>query len=220
MLGALSGNLASVNFVHSAGRPYVRRALRRADQRSQVQLQRRARFLQVTTAWQDLSQENRDAWVATATNITFPNRFGIHRHLSGYQLFVRYQMQLVGGVSIDLTPPQFATTIPAPYDVSLTASAGGDVVANWTNDYPPGIPLALFFGARSMRSSPSNTFHNWRYLTASASPAGAHNKTLTTWWDSALGHPFEHERIAIAVQIFHAEFFPSTKVPAYATTAA
>lgn len=202
LVAAISGNVAGINFV--AGRPtrYVRPALGRVNKRTSPQLQRRARFLQVIRTWTEIGQAQRLEWITAAKQITSPNRLGIPRTISGFQFFVKVNLQRVDSYAITTSPPQTLTRGPAPTHVTITASAAAGVYVSWHQPIPPGSAHAYFFGARSTSSKPTAQLIAWRFLSSHLGTGGPNAHTITAEWDQILGHPVQHELIAIRIGIY------------------
>lgn len=220
LAAVISGTVGGVEFAQGRSVAVVRKRRCGVRKNTAVQKVRRARFQQVTGAWSGLAESERAAWRAAASLRTFPNRLGIERYLSGYQLFVWVQMDVVGGVSIMVAPPDFMHHLPVAEGVSLAVSAGGNIELDWTTITPPALPYSMISGVRTMSGRPCRRFREWRYLTTVLTGPGAHHQHLDTWWDAVLGHPIEGEVVAVRVAIYRPEYLKSFSVAAQAVTVA
>jgi len=77
-------------------------------------IQNRANFAQTSSAWRDLSDENRASWVAGAVNFPFKNKFGETYTGSGYQVFM--------SVNTSLANINFSQRDDCPAPISLLAT--------------------------------------------------------------------------------------------------
>lgn len=203
IVGAISGNLGGVNFAQTRYGPVIRRALQRTDKKTTPQLASRARAIRITQYWSTITEAQRQTWISAAAGITFPNRLGRHRHLSGFQLFCFNQFGLPESAAPWPLAPEYLTRGTPPADIVLSASAAGAVSVAWTHISPLGLTFVHFFGARSVSNRPHFHFKNWRWLYVDQYAPGARNQVLTAEWDVALAHPLEGELVAIRMYTQH-----------------
>lgn len=81
----------------------------------------------VFSAWQFLTQTQRDMWIAAALNYQFPDKFGSQKYLTGYQLFVKLNVQLIPSAVYhpDTTGIQSAVPTLVLNSAQIDISAGG-----------------------------------------------------------------------------------------------
>lgn len=200
IVGGITGTLGSEDYVNGRGSTYVRRRPRKTNQNTQAQTNRRSRFGDVTQAWQTFPENVRTAWRAAAKLITFPNRLGIQRSISGFQLFVKYTMSFQSNLFIEPTGPPGLSTAPRATDLILTASASGSIEISFTNNVPPTILQIFFQGARPVSSSPRTHFSNYKFLRSDFFGAGPRSIDLTARFDALFGHPVENEFISVKMR--------------------
>lgn len=218
MAGVISGKVGALEFANARGGGVIRKRQGGVRKGSELQMSRRAWFRKVQGVWGELSDKERGAWVAAAALRTFPNRLGVERYLSGWQLFVRQNMDGRPLEVVNPFPPLVMEHLPMPYYLTLTATAGVRVEVDWTTVTPPADPYTLFSGARTVSVRPRTVFRGWRYLLSVLTGVGAHNFDLTRWWDILLGLPMEGEVIAVKACVWDADFLRSFWVTAQCVT--
>lgn len=201
VIGAISGNLQSINFVQGRYGQYVRKRLVRTKKATEAQLDRRARFLQLITEWPVFGPEIQNTWNKAASLISFTNRLGIPRNITGFQLYIKMNLlRRASHATWPIPPITLIRTAPA-YDVELNASEGGAISVDWSHPTLPANANAYIYGARSLTTSQTHFFNDWKYLDITASAPGANNHVITAEWDAILGHPQENEFLAVSVTL-------------------
>ena len=88
-----SGNMGSLCYSRWRGRAVVRSAWSGTDPNTADQQTRRARLTAVSQRWGNvLSAADRQSWIDLAKSLKFPDRFGQLKGISGYNLFVKRNM--------------------------------------------------------------------------------------------------------------------------------
>lgn len=128
--GPISGALGGAVYVNSRGSKVVRhRPLKGPGIEPEAVNgygRPAARLATITRYWRTLTALQRQAWNAAANQRTYPNRLGEGRNLSGFQLFVKYNM-LVWWPLVDINPigdPPIDGTSPPPALVTPTIETG------------------------------------------------------------------------------------------------
>ncbi len=214
VVGAISGNLQGSNFVLGRYGPYVRKRLVRTKKATEDQLARRAYLQRLILHWQGLSGAQRNAWNAAAKLVQFTNRLGIPRHITGHQLFVRDNIRNINDVTPFNNPPRNLFRPTAPTELTIIASAAGNVSITWTMLTPPNTARAYVYGCRPMSSSPSTYLNNFKHFTDYACSIGFRNNNVTADWDSEFGHPVENEKIGILLAVNSVNYLSPIKYPA------
>ncbi len=197
LIGRISGVLGSEDFVNGRGSSYVRRRPRKTNQHTAPQEDRRKRFAAVVQNWQIFGEPNRAAWRAAAKLVTFPNRVGVQRSISGFQFYVSYAMaRRTDTLMWDFGPPNLVRAA-SPEDIILTASASGSIEINFTIKAPSGISEIYVQAARPVSSSPRTHFSNYKFLAGNTFLVGSRTFTITTEFDQIFGHPAEGEHISV-----------------------
>lgn len=177
-------------------------------------------MMMVRGKWSTLTDEEREAWRHAAVLKTFANRLGVQRRLSGFQLFVKQNLEHSYFLQGLKYAPKYVASVAAPYGVSLAASAAGAVEVFWTFDGPPAVVMVPFMGSRPVSSRPRRAFKNWKMLVYGSGGTGAENWVLTGWWNNALGHPVEGEVVAVRLAMRHPDWLTSMWVEAQTVTVA
>lgn len=123
--GSVSGALGGQVYVNSRSGPVIRRRGVRSGGPSIAAVAARGMPGRVAAAWQALTDAQRDAWRTAAAGLRFPNRLGVMRAITGYQLYASYVMDVyLGSAPASLTPPA-ASSIYQPAGVTAYFIEGG-----------------------------------------------------------------------------------------------
>lgn len=111
--GKLNGSVLTKNRYGA----YIRNKVTPVNRQTSAQLGVRSTFTTVAQAWRGLTQAQLAQWGAGAKNFIRTNVFGDIRNLSGFNLYMRLNKNLLntGGAMIDVCP------LPAPVE-SITAT--------------------------------------------------------------------------------------------------
>ncbi len=143
LAAAISGSIGGATFVNSRGSKVVRHRPPKLHKRQLtkplVGTTPRNSLQRAIQGWQDLDQDTRTAWRTLATQITFPNRLGEARSLSGYNLYLNVNIRrAMSGLAILSVAP--GTTRPQQIaSMTLTADlvAGIEVSITWPSAQTP-----------------------------------------------------------------------------------
>lgn len=159
----MRGRLGGTIFSRNAGGPYAKNMANPTNPQSTKQLAVRAFFSSCATAWQDLTQMQRDAWNAAATTLPFINSIGLPYYLTGKGLYIKSN-QVVANVlknRIDNCPAKFL--IPdAPGGISVAADVNGTTFVLTADD--ANVPAdRVFFVDAAPQSAPTVINNNSKY---------------------------------------------------------
>jgi hypothetical protein len=119
--GEMSGSIADNTWSHNKGGPYVRERRVPTNPNSTKQTFARAQLATLSSAWQGLTQAQRDGWEAYATLNPVVNALGTTINLSGQSMYVSLNCRLLGaGVArvdtapIGASPAQITSTTTTP----------------------------------------------------------------------------------------------------------
>lgn len=203
LVSAASGSIGGLTFALAKnGRQVKLRALK-PRRRSELEARRRARFQNLVALWQSQSVETRAAFSRSAQLVLFPNRLGIPRALSGFQLFMYLALSRPNSTVTIFSAPSLMLRSAGVAAPSLAASASGAITLSFTVNDPGGTSLVYSYGSRPVNSKPRAHFTSWRYLQANSCATGANNVTLTTLFDFHFGHPRQGEVIAVRFRSFN-----------------
>lgn len=105
---------------------YVRGLSSPVQPQTLAQMLVRAHLQNLTRAWRDLAQTQRDAWNALAAQVTLTDTLGNTYNPSGEQLYTGLNMNLILIGNTPITnPPPTPVEVPTPSQVTVTATGGG-----------------------------------------------------------------------------------------------
>lgn len=225
-MGAVSGNLAAVNFVQGKHGPYLRKRLTRSKKATPAQLQQRALFSATLMLWRTQPIGIRLGWNTLAKATRSVNRLGLPETISGFQLFL--SVNAFSGWGWGTLRPQvpiLAVKGTAPQNASLTSSAGGDIEVSFTQlgllrPLMPPQGNWYFQGERSHRAVPTYYLKSHVEFKQQIADNGPQIIDLTAAWDDAFGHPFQGELISVRLKTYPGRGLPSPWLTLYAVTAA
>jgi len=91
-----SGNVGAINFTRWRGINVARTTFVYSDPNTPAQMSQRALLTSLAQAWGGLlSAANRETWADRAADQVFKNRLGVEYQPSGYQLFMKWNLQLM-----------------------------------------------------------------------------------------------------------------------------
>ena len=143
VVGAISGNLGGVCFANTKGSKVVKKKRIATKSRSNALSRNRGHFATIQRSWREITNDQRNAWSTYAKGKPFSNRLGTSSTLSGYQMFLKIQLNLIdelGFFSND--PPVVADqSIQGPLEISSSVS-GGQIL------HLPAFPIVQFTHVR------------------------------------------------------------------------
>lgn len=153
LVAAVSGSVGGVTFSQARSAQVIGQKGRRTRARTALELQATRNKAGQPQAWRDLSDFERSQWNDLALSQPRPNRFGVHRPITGYQLFMFVNQPV--SATIPSQPP------PIPYqagtaDTTLEIDFANSVT--WEIDADPKPDAFTFFGSfyvcRTFRDRP------------------------------------------------------------------
>ena len=120
MRNKLNGSVFSKN----KGGAYVRTKVTPVNPQTDAQQNVRSVMATNSAAWRGLTQAQRDSWLAAAPSFPYRDIFGDSKILSGSQLFVKLNGNLVNNGESPLTTAPTPGELPASGAAILTATAG------------------------------------------------------------------------------------------------
>ena len=126
IVGGISGNLGGICFVNGRGSKVVRTAKPASKSRSSLLAKNRGLFATFQRQWRTLTEEQQTGWRTYANATPFTNRLGESTNLSGFQMYVKIQVNLFDelGFFSDDPPIPSDKSIQEPITVSSTVSGG------------------------------------------------------------------------------------------------
>lgn len=129
IVGAISGNLGSVNFGNSRFGPFIRRKAYQSADRGAPRTRNTAIYAAASPAWRALTAAQRIAWRSAAVNSGHLNRLAVSSPLSGWQLFLKYYVYAAHFFfAAPTNPPVLVTqTPPTSYLLDLQSAAVSEI---------------------------------------------------------------------------------------------
>lgn len=163
LVAAISGNVGAVNFAQTRYGHVLRKKLTRTRKLSERQLVQRSRFKIIQLAWIELTEDQRNAWRASAKLLRFTNRLGLSRHISGYQLYLKTSLPMSRYPLPTFTDPPLLRKMHAPYNVTWSITLPWNYLMDF-EVFQVGLAEMEVFAARPMTSSPVTHFDHWRWI--------------------------------------------------------
>ena len=165
ILAAASGSMGGTTAAHNRGGAYIRARTVPTDPASGFQVTMRTILGNLATAWQVITEAQRDAWTTYALNCPITNPLGDPVTLTGQQMYVRCNAARVqaGLARVDDGPIIFAmdslspVTI-APLDTADELGVGFVEADDWVDEDNAGL---LLYGSRQF--APTINFHKGPY---------------------------------------------------------
>lgn len=192
VVNAISGSIGGTTFAHTKGGTIARAKLRQTTKTKQNQLGLRNDMSRVRQAWRDLTEIQRVAWRTVALQLPRANRLGQHNVLSGYQLFMRTNMD--GRISSEVftnhpsftDPPAFISQAPIDtFDVVFSIANGYFYSATTRVSTPNN--LAAMYGARTFKNYKTNLVPSLRMFFQGSDLFTPQN--ITAPWNAFIGEP-------------------------------
>lgn len=168
-VAALSGSIGGVVHSHNRGGMYIRNRSIPTTSTTPAALLAKGRLATASTAWQNLTDANRAAWLGWALQNPVTDTLGFPRHLTGHQAYVALSVRLaiIGSAAVDDPPiapaPDGLLTLVQDGDIGL-----GDVDATFTAT-PLGAASKLWIVAAVTNSQGINNVNNlYRFIGTSA----------------------------------------------------
>lgn len=202
IVSEIRGKIASTVFSRNKGGAVIRNRIKPINRRSVGQSTRRQTLGSLSSAWRGLSQANRDSWNSAAQNFPLQDTLGQTIFLSGEQLYVRFNANLIliGETAISTAPSPFAfavytasltaedDTVSASFDIAFTPNpmtAGNTVAAFATRNLSPGI------------EAPNQSA--FRFI-GMIDPADTSPKDLVTEYIAVFGNPVAGQKIFLELR--------------------
>lgn len=162
IVGAISGNLQSVNFTQSKSGTVVRSRLRRVNRRTKRQTKIRRNLTALRNRWRGLTEEQRITWNVLTATLSEPNRVGLVRPLTGWQLYMKQNLvNLSTGLNFEDDAPLPIQAQP-PVTISGSFTAGGPYTITFTYADTTLAIVGHFFLDTVPTNAIRRFYGNWR----------------------------------------------------------
>lgn len=196
----LNGSVFSKN---RAG-AYIRTKVTPVNPQTDAQQQARNNLSTNSQAWRGLTESQRQGWIDGAVNFPYTDIYGQTKILSGQQLFVKLNNNLVnaGASGISVCPSPIA--LPAIASITLTAAQTAGVVS-LAYDVPEGTSDFILVVEATPNVTPGKMFvkNLYRFLNSVGTDA-ASPFVLTSSYAAKFGAPVEGQKIFMRVRIVSA----------------
>lgn len=182
--GAISGVVGGLVFKAGQRPAVAARTARRPPRQSPQALAANARLAKALSDWRAMGDDFRAQWANTATQITFNDRLGRQRHLSGKALWIHHSTI----AQLEPSGYGYATWSPTSYLVlSSFAITADEFELNLSLTVNPSFSDGNIhtFASRTWKLIPCRP-RAWRWL-KSAAVTGSMGIDLTTAWTDTFG---------------------------------
>lgn len=211
LIAAISGDLGSTNYAITRYGQVARRKLHRTKKYSKLQLDRRIRLLEVQKAWRDMTDLERHAWNTSAAVYKRNNRLGVSRHMSGWQMFLAYNLFWRGTLPrVLLLPPDPQNAAPIS-NLSLTFTEGGPYTVSFHNSDLGMVRYLYIYGINSISAKPRTHWSFWNYIRDDVI-TGKTSLNLFPVWNFLLPPPTAGQNVAVKCVTFRYTQMPSSPV--------
>ena len=199
-IAAISGKVGGVVFAQTRNGIVARGLGKTTRNTSARALERNTRYAYARFGWGAKTDEERQAWRTAAGQIHFPNRLGLMRNISGYQLFMK--LALLSSFPRDfsqLIPPIMTLSEPLE-NPGLSIEVGG--VYEWTYDnvFPDIGPFGYTYAARPFTTAPTTSSRFWTFIKFGQINV-LNPQLFATEFNEQMGTPIVGERIGIRFMI-------------------
>jgi hypothetical protein len=197
VVSEIRGKIASSVFSRNRGGAIIRNRIKPINRRSVGQSTRRQVLGSLASAWRGLTQAQRDTWNSATGSFQIQNRLGQTISMSGEQLYVRMNANLVliGASTINSAPAPFAFAI---FTVSL-AVEDPTVASTFTVTFTPtpmtaGNTLAIFATRNLSPGIEAPGASEFRYI-AQIDPSDTSTQNFITEYVAEFGEPVAGQKV-------------------------
>lgn len=121
IVSEISGKIAATVYTRNRGGNVIRNRRTPINRRSVAQSVRRQGLGNLASAWRGLTQAQRDTWNGATGNFPYQNALGETKFLSGEQLYIQFNQNLllIGASTVTTAPSAFSF---ATFTLSLAAA--------------------------------------------------------------------------------------------------
>lgn len=164
-VGQISGAAGGFVFVQGRSGPVARVRGVRSGGGSVALARAQGAAGRIAAAWQALSTSERAAWRALAAVIPRPNRLGVERLRSGWQVFFEYCGEVYNGAPpAGVTPPAFLNLYMAQYVGAHFLAGGPFAVTSWGSPWTGITPLENGYLQRGRYPNQVTGWNRYRFV--------------------------------------------------------
>lgn len=209
LVGAASGSIGSVTFKNARSGLVIAKRPSKVNRRSERQLTHRSRFQRVTQAWRETSAAQRIAWTRLATTLPHKNSLGISRPLTGYQLYLKFNLHIALVTNaIFPRPPTGLVSVPV---ISMSLDFEEEDHYEVTCEMPVVTTdniQWMYFG-RTFSTSRPKFFDNFTYFGQGSFTQGSSMRDFFPDLDAVQGSPRVGEWVYFRMWVSQNDLWPS-----------
>lgn len=199
IVSEISGKIAATVFTRNRGGNVIRNRRTPINRRSVSQSQRRQGLGNLASSWRGLTQTQRNTWIGATGNFPYQNTLGETKYLSGEQLFVQFNQNLllIGAATVTDAPPAFAF---ATFTIALTATSVPALSLAFTpTPLTADNNLAVYATASLSPGIAAPNSSKFRYITTIAAAAASPANILAAY-QAVFGDPVADQKIFVEVR--------------------
>lgn len=196
MRNKLNGSVFSKNRYGS----YVRNKVTPVNPQTSYQQAQRQQLGALSSGWRDLSQAQRDAWIAAAPNFPTTDIFGNTKILSGNALYVALNKNLINAGESQITDAPAAASIPTFAVNTVNAdSVGGTLTIDVSEtSLPSGYDL-MVYATPNTGAGISYVKNKLRFIGTGTVTSGSAD--IYTAWNTRFGTLTAGDKITVKVAL-------------------
>lgn len=176
LVGGISGALGSSVFANTRAGLVVRPRGVRTGAASSALALRQGDMGRVINAWNALTSAQRAAWATAALTRGLPNRLGVVRPISGFQLYCQYALGVYGGSPPAALAPPTQSLIYAPTFVGVNFLEGGPyAITSRGAPFSATLPVEFGFIQSTRRATQTSGFSRVRRVGSWTHPYGSYD---------------------------------------------
>lgn len=196
VVNAISGSIQATTFAHTKSGTVARGKLRQT-RLSGLQVKLRNDMSRQRAAWRGLTDQQQQAWRVVALQLPRANRLGQRNVLSGYQLFIRTNMDGQRGATAEFTrltpftdPPELIAQAPNAV-TAVTFSVSGGYFYTAVQNQTSADNIVAIYGARTFRDYDTRQVPSLRLFFQGGDFVVPID--ITDEWDEHIGPPTQGE---------------------------
>lgn len=187
IVSEVRGKIAATVFGRNKGGAVIRNRITPINRRTTSQQLRKQLLASLASQWRGLSQAQRDSWIAAAASFPQTDNLGQVIYLSGEQLFVRCNSNLIMIGQSQITSAPTPTSFDVLAFTSLTATADDQVIdLAFSPTVPAGFSMVVRATAPLSAGKQAPGRSAFRYIQTIAAAATS-PQALTTAYANVFG---------------------------------
>lgn len=186
IVSEIRGKIASTVFARNRGGAIIRNRIKGTNRRSTLQTNVRQRLSALASEWRGLTELQRGSWNNASPQFPTQDNLGQQIFLTGEQLFIRSNANLILIGEAQITDAPIPTSFPA-ITASFTVLTDAAITVGFTPDpVPAGFKLVIFATAGVSAGRSFVNENQFRFMLAVA-PAGASPADIEAVYTAVFG---------------------------------